>query len=202
MIDPLLKSTTPRIHYGHSDRARGLHELLRKDRLNRIIQKLKLHYGSQETVIATLRAMGVQVGERCRIYTANFGSEPWLIRIGNHVCISNDVTFVNHDLTWPFQDQYASLTSFGKIAILDNCQIGLRATILPNVTIGPNSIVGACSVVTKDVPPNTVVAGSPARVICTIEEYERKCLARHIDIPNDPDAARKVLEKHFWGDGA
>ena len=170
--------------------------------LEAILRKIKLRYGSQETVVRTLRAMGVRVGERCRIYAANFGSEPWLIRIGDHVCISNDVTFVNHDLTWPFQDKYASLTSFGKIDIRDNCQIGVGATILPNVTIGPNAIVGACSVVTKDVPPNTVVAGNPARAICSFEEYEQKCLARHIDIPDDRDAARKVLERHFLGEDA
>jgi len=146
--------------------------------------------------------MGVRIGDRCRIYSCNFGTEPWLIHIGDHVCISNDVTFVNHELTWPFQDQYDSLTGFGPIEIRDNCQVGVRATILPNVTIGPNAIVGACSVVTKDVPPNTVVAGNPARTICTLEEYEQKCLARHIDIPNDPAAARAVLEKRFWGDEA
>lgn len=59
--------------------------------LKRIVQKLKLRYGSQETVINTLREMGVQIGTRCRIYSSNFGGEPWLIRIGDHVCISNDV---------------------------------------------------------------------------------------------------------------
>jgi acetyltransferase-like isoleucine patch superfamily enzyme len=168
--------------------------------ITRLLQKLKLRYGRQETVIRTLREMGVRIGERCRVYTTNFGSEPWLIRIGDHVCISNDVTFVNHDLTYPFQDRYASLTAFGRIVIEDNCQIGVGATILPGVTIGPNAIVGACSVVTKDVPPNTVVAGNPARVIATLEEYEHKCVAGHIDIPADPAQARRVLEAHFWGE--
>jgi len=167
--------------------------------LRRILQKLRLRYGSQETVVRTLREMGVQVGERCRIYTTNFGSEPWLIRIGDHVCISNDVTFVNHNLNWPFQDKHESLTCFGTIEIRDNCQIGVNVTILPDVTIGPNSIIGAGSVVTKDVPANTVVAGNPARLICSMEEYEQKCLARHVDIPNDADAARRVLERYFWG---
>lgn len=166
----------------------------------RLIQKLKLRYGSQATIQRTLRAMGVRIGERCRIYTPHFGTEPWLIRIGNHVCISNDVTFVNHDLNWPFQDKYESLTGFGTIEIRDNCQIGVRATILPRVVIGPNAIVGACSVVTKDVPPDTVVAGNPARVVCTLDEYERKCAARHLAIPMDRAAARTFLEHHFWGD--
>ncbi len=172
--------------------------------LKRLIQKFKLRYGSQETIIATLRGMGVRIGDRCRIYAIDFGSEPYLIRLGNHVLISNDVTFVNHGLNWPLQDKYDSLTGFGKIDIKDNCQIGLRVTILPGVTIGPNSIVGACSVVTKDVPPNTVVAGTPASVICSLDEYEEKCKARHIDIPKDRAAARKALEEHFWGgeDGA
>ncbi|MFO7976093.1 MAG: acyltransferase [Candidatus Hydrogenedentota bacterium] len=170
--------------------------------LKRLIQKVKLRYGSQDTVIRTLREMGVRIGERCRIYTTHFGGEPWLIRIGNHVCIANDVTFVNHNLNWPFQDNYESLTAFGAIEIRDNCQIGVNATILPNVTIGPNSVVGAGSVVTKDVPPDTVVAGNPARPICSMAEYEKKCVARHIDIPNDREAARKLLERHFWGDDA
>lgn len=169
--------------------------------LARIFRKMKLRYGSQETVIDTLREMGVQIGERCRIYSINFGSEPYLIRIGNHVGIANDVTFVNHNLNWTFQDKYESLTGFGTIEILDNCNIGVRATILPGVTIGPNSVVGACSVVTKDVPPNVVVAGNPAKVICTLDEYEKKCVAKHIDIPKDPDAARAFLIKHFWGGG-
>lgn len=153
-------------------------------------------------MIRTLREMGVRIGDGCRIYTTDFGGEPWLIRIGNRVCISNDVTFVNHGLNWPFQEKYESLTGFGPIDIRDNCQIGVRATILPHVTIGPNSIVGACSVVTKDVPPDTVVAGNPARVIGTMAEYEEKCLARHIDIPTDRAAARRVLEARFWGSGA
>lgn len=170
--------------------------------LKRIIQKLKLRYGSQETVIAILRDMGVRIGKDCRIYSYNFGGEPWLIRIGNHVGISNDVTFVTHNLNWVFQEKYESLTAFGKIDIKDNCNIGVNVIILPNITIGPNSVVGAGSVVTKDVPPNTVVAGNPARVICSLDQFEKKCVERHIDIPKDREAARKILEKRFWGDEA
>ena len=169
------------------------------EELIRLFRKLKLRYGSQKTVIATLRKMGVRIGERCRIYTLNFGSEPWLIRIGDRVCISNDVTFLTHNLNWPFQERHDSLTGFGKIEVLDNCQIGVGATILQDVTIGPNSVVGACSLVTKDVPPDSVVAGNPAKVVLTMEEYEERCKAKHIDIPDDRSEARRVLEEHFWG---
>lgn len=170
--------------------------------MRRYIDKLFLRYGTQPMRLRTLRRMGVRIGEGCRIYTANFGGEPWLIKIGNRVCISNDVTFVNHDLNWPLQEKHESLTGFGTIEIGDNCQIGIRATILPRVRIGANSIIGACSVVTQDIPPNSVAAGHPAKVLSTLEDYEAKCLSRHIAIPKDRAAARRVLEKHFWDDGA
>jgi acetyltransferase-like isoleucine patch superfamily enzyme len=169
--------------------------------LTRLLRKLVLRYGTQDMRTGTLRAMGVRIGDRCRIYTTNFGPEPWLIRIGDHVCISNDVTFVNHNLTWPFQDKYESLTGFGAIDIKDNCQIGVNVTILPSVTIGPNSLVGAGSVVSRDIPPDTVAAGNPAVPVCTLAEFEQKCRERHIDIPLDRNEARKILERHFWGEG-
>lgn len=59
----------------------------------------------------------------------------------------------------------------GQITVGDNCFIGQRAIILQNVKIGNNCIIGAGAVVTKDVPDNSVVAGCPAKVICTVEEY-------------------------------
>ena len=89
-----------------------------------------------------------------------------------------------------------------KIDVRDNSYIGVNATVLPNVTIGPNAVVGACAVVTKDVPEGVVVAGNPARVICTLDEYEQKCVAGHIDVPKDRRALRRLLEEHFWGKSA
>jgi len=70
------------------------------------------------------------------------------------------------------------LNVFDKIVIKDNSFIGIGSTILLDVTIGPNSVVGAGSVVTKDVPPNTVVAGVPARKVCSIDDYKKKCVSR------------------------
>ena len=57
---------------------------------------------------------------------------------------------------------------------MDNVFIGCNSTILNNVRIGPNAIIAAGSVVTKDVPPNSVVAGVPARVIATFDDYINK----------------------------
>ena len=66
--------------------------------------------------------------------------------------------------------------SFGKITIKDWAYIGSGSHILPGVTIGEGALVAAGSIVTKSVPPYTVVGGNPARVICTIEEYKKRNL--------------------------
>ena len=76
-------------------------------------------------------------------------------------------------------------TKIGRVSIGDNVFIGAESVILPNVKIGSNVIVGANSTVTKDIPDGVVVAGSPARVICTLDEY----LQRH-------KATMEVLPKY------
>ena len=60
---------------------------------------------------------------------------------------------------------------FGKVLIEDWVYIGANSQIMPGVTIGEGALVAAGSVVTKSVPPHTVVGGNPARYICTVEEY-------------------------------
>ena len=117
-----------------------------------------------------------------KLLSTNFGSEPWLITIGRHVELSGNVVFITHDgATWVFRtgtqsDKYKDVIRYGKIVIKDNCFIGMNSVILPGVTIGPNSIVGAGSTVTKDIPPNSVFAGNPAHMICSVDEYAEKCL--------------------------
>lgn len=144
-----------------------------------IIKKLVKRYKKSNDPIAYARSIGVSVGMGCRLLSTNFGSEPWLITIGDHVLVSGNVTFLTHDgSTWVFRErpEYRNVVKYGAITIGNNCFIGNGSTILPGVSIGDDSIVGAGSIVTKDVPPGSVVAGVPARVICTTEEYAEKCL--------------------------
>lgn len=127
-------------------------------------------------------ADGMTMGTGCRILApVYFGTEPWLISIGNDVSISANTEFTTHDGgTWAFRRRpgFEDVVKYGRITIKDNVMIGISVIIMPGVTIGPNAVVGAGSVVTKDVPPGVVVAGNPARVICTVDEYAQKCKER------------------------
>lgn len=110
----------------------------------------------------------------------NFGSEPYLITLRRKCRITSDVVFVTHDGgTWAFRDhwdEYKDVIKYGRIEIGEEAFIGTRSIIMPGVHIGKHSVVGAGSVVTKDVPDYTVVAGVPARTICTTKEYAEKAL--------------------------
>ena len=122
---------------------------------------------------------GLVVGKNVSfIDTPNFGSEPYLISIGDNTTISFDVAFVNHDggtrVIRNLPNQNKETVIYGKITIGNNCFIGCRTTILPGVKIGDNTIIGAGSIVTKDIPSNSVACGVPCKVICSIDEYINK----------------------------
>lgn len=124
-------------------------------------------------------ARGLMIGTGCEILNDwDFGSEPYLVTIGNNVRIASGVKIVTHDGgVWTLRHLYPELSEidrFGRVIINDNCHIGLNAIILPGVTIGSNCIVGAGAVVTKDVPSGSVAVGVPARVIGSIEDYKSK----------------------------
>mgnify|MGYP001105940830 FL=1 len=129
---------------------------------------LKLIYSPEQFA----RNLGATIGKNCRIYTYYWGSEPYLITIGDHVHITRGVKFITHDGgVWVFRQQEPDFDVFGKITIGDNTFIGNDAMILPGVTIGKNCIIGGMAVVTKSVPDHSVVAGNPAKYICSTQEY-------------------------------
>ena len=167
----------------------------------KIRNKIALSFTPKSKYVNYLRKyLGVNIGEDCEVYkTASFGSEPYLIFIGNHVRINSGVHFINHDGgCWvlrkgipAYEEQYFDADKFGVIKIGNNVHIGTNSFIMPGVTVGNNVIIGCCSVVTHDVPDNSVVAGVPARVIETIDEYVKKNEARFTHTKNMSDSEKK-----------
>lgn len=130
-------------------------------------------------VIQEAKSLGVVLGNNVDLVTKPWwGSEPYLIKIGDNTTISFDVAFVTHDAATRvirnLPDGNPETGYFGPIVIGKNCFIGCRSTILANVHIGDNSIIGACSLVNRDIPANVVAAGNPCRIICTLDEYRAK----------------------------
>ena len=116
------------------------------------------------------------IGSRCKISSHTFICEG--VTIEDEVFIGHSVTFIN--------DMYPRATTeagglqteadwkVDKTLVKRRASIGSGSTILANVTIGENAIVGAGSVVTKDVPANTIVAGNPARILRAVQEAVAK----------------------------
>lgn len=140
--------------------------------------------GERVTIYAFVNLYGCTIGNDCKIGT--FVEIQRGVTIGNQVKISShsficggvtieDNVFIGHGVMF-INDRYPHATVNGRLQTADDWQlipthikqgvsIGSNATILCGVTIGEGAMVGAGSVVTKDVPPYTVVAGNPARVI-------------------------------------
>lgn len=124
------------------------------------------------------RKAGVTVGEGCRIYITNWGSEPFLIKIGNKVTITSGVKILTHDgSTWLVHDDNGNrYQKYSPVEIGDNVFVGVNSIVMPGVRIGSRVVVGAGSVVTKDIPDNSVAVGNPARVIADFDDFENKIM--------------------------
>lgn len=128
--------------------------------------------------IPYIRKKGVTVGEG----TAFMGipiidlTRPYLIEIGRNCVFSADVTLLTHGFDFcVLREKYGEVIgSSGKVVIEDNVFVGARTVILKGTRIGKNSIIGAGSIVTHDIPPNSVAAGNPCKVIMTLDQYYEK----------------------------
>ncbi len=133
----------------------------------------------------------MQLGRDVEIIDAFFfdPSHCYLISIGDHCTICPNVRLIAHDAS---TKRHLGYTKIGRIQIGDHCFLGDSSIVLPNVTIGSHSIVAAGAIVTKDVPPRSVVAGNPARIISSVDDYLKKMR----DLSQD----KKIFdEKYFIG---
>jgi len=136
-----------------------------------------IYYYSQQMkrtrYINNLIRHGLCLGEHVDIIDTFFfdPSHCFLISIGDNCTICPNVRLIAHDAS---TKKYLGYTKIGRIDIRENCFIGDSAVVLPGVSIGPNTIIGAGSIVTHDIPPNVVAAGNPARELFPLELYLEK----------------------------
>lgn len=134
-------------------------------KLKRIIFRLRADYTTDDLV-----SMGLVVGKNfLRMHgTIIDPSHCWLIHIGDNVTFAPRCHVLAHDASLCYHLGYARI---GTVEIGNNVFVGADSVILPNVKIGDNVIIGAHSTVCRDIPSGVVAVGSPAKVICSTEEY-------------------------------
>ena len=155
-------------------------------RLARFINLYGCEIGDETRIGAFVEIQkNAKVGRRCKISSHSFICEG--VTIEDNVFVGHGVVFIND--TYPRATTAAGALQseqdwkVGPTVVRRRASLGSGATILARVTIGENAIVGAGSVVTKDVPANSIVAGNPARILRYLREPQRRNHGSHIFRP-------------------
>jgi acetyltransferase-like isoleucine patch superfamily enzyme len=156
-------------------------------------------------------------GADCFISKAANIPDPHLIKLGDNVWVTSGCQLLCHDASVIMINMMSSghRDRVGPIVIGSNSFLGNNTIVLPGIHIGSKTIIGAGSVVTKNIPDNTVFAGNPARHICNFEDYVLRIendtqsypwlelLKKHERHVYDPGLERELRAervKHFFGD--
>lgn len=139
--------------------------------LGTIISKI-LNY-RRKKYMAELIKRGLKLGKNTHVLDGNFldPSHCFLISIGDNCTLAPNVRLIAHDAS---MNKHLGIGKIGRITIHDNCFLGDSVIVLSGVSIGPNAVIGAGSVVTRDIPPNSVAAGNPAKVITSFDKFMKK----------------------------
>lgn len=156
----------------------------------------------------------MKIGKNTVIYAPTKSSidatRPWLVTIGENVKITEGVTILTHGYDWSvLKEMYGDvLGSSGKVSIGNNVFIGMNATILKGVHIGDNVIIGAASLVNRNIPNNVVAVGNPCRIVMSIGEYyEKRKAAQFVEAQELVQCYRErygkepneeILREFFW----
>lgn len=154
----------------------------------KFLEKLyqKVFGTSEERLIKKLKNMGV-LGDGCKFFEPRTVcidlQRPHMLHIGNYCKVCRGAIILAHDYSRSvvIQHLHDNIGEAGMTWIGDNVFIGMNAIILMGAHIGDNSIIGAGAVVSGKYPDNSVIAGNPARVICTIEEFSAKRKRKELD---------------------
>jgi acetyltransferase-like isoleucine patch superfamily enzyme len=133
--------------------------------LNSLKRFLGMNAPLKSIRIAMYRKAGIRIGK-----VLEFGSNVWidinfknLVTIGDNVIIAGHIIILSHS----FIMQEYKYEGFRPVIIKSGARIGVHCVILPGVTIGENSVIGAGAVVTSDIPPNCLAVGIPAKPVRT-----------------------------------
>ncbi|HTD39024.1 MAG TPA: acyltransferase [Mucilaginibacter sp.] len=165
-------------------------------KLKRLLQKINdLFFILIKTDVGYARHKGVVVGENCRIIIREFGTEPWLISIGNNVTISDGVKLLTHDgSTWLINDEDGRRYLYRRVKIGNNVFIGVNSVIMPGVVVEDNVIIAAGSIVTKSVPSGFIVGGNPAKKIGTLDKYQSDALKNYVS-DKEMDKSKSYMDR-------
>lgn len=139
--------------------------------LSLVVNTARLH----RDPVRYFRSQGVDIGEDVEIFGASlftFGSEPYLVSIGNQVTISHNVDFITHDGGMRVARQkYPDAYLYGRIQVADSCFLGAHCVLLLGAKIGVGSVIGSGSIVTGEIPAGVVAIGAPAKPVKSVGEY-------------------------------
>lgn len=144
---------------------------MRENFLSRILVKLGVKKPIDYNSIDYLRSRGVQIGENVHILNSTIDhGHGFLISIGNNVTLTG-VRVLAHDASTQIP---LGVSKVGRVVIGDNVFVGQGAIILPNTHIGNRVVIGAGSVVSRDIPDNSIAVGNPIRIIGTYDDFVEK----------------------------
>lgn len=157
--------------------------------IRKIFNLIKYYWVTSSSVkyISYLRKKGIIIGEDCFFQSPKTAvvdyTRPLLVEIGNHCYFLENFTLLTHDnITKVFGPLYHDyVPSSGKVTIGNNVYFTRNCTVLKGVSIGDNCIIGFGATVTHDIPANSVAVGTPAKVICSIEDYYKKRKVQSIE---------------------
>ena len=136
-----------------------------------------------------LRMQGAVIGDNCHIYGHVDSGHEWLVTIGNNVTLATGCRILTHDGS---TKKILGYSKVGRVDIGDDVFIGAQAIVLPNVKIGNRVIIGAGSVVTQDIPDDTIAVGNPARIVGKYVDFVRK---NELLLKNSPIQNNSYLHK-------
>ena len=149
-----------------------------------IYRKLCNPFGDEYAEYLRLHGGFHAIGNKCSILQTTVFTDPAFVRLGNNVQFGSCCVLGHNGVVKMLNRAYGvKLDSVGKTDFRDNVFVGYGCIILPGVTIGPNVVIGAGSVVTRDVPPNYIMVGSPARRIGSVDDFIAKLEAKTAQYP-------------------